>query len=217
MLTWQLLLEAAAITCALSVDAFVSGFAYGANKIKIPFVSAMIVNVVSGAVLAAALFAGSWIGTFIPRAVTLTVCAVLLIVLGLAKIADSCFKALAARRPELHKEIRFSLFSLKFILHIRAKPEAADADDSKTLRPAEAAALALAVSLDGLAAGLGAGLADTGVAFYWSVVGFSLITDIAFLYSGGYFGRRVAKLTRVNLAWLSGLILIGLAVWKLAV
>jgi putative sporulation protein YtaF len=217
MLTIPLLLEALAVACALSLDAFVSGFAYGANRIKIPLASALVVNLICGATLAAALFAGGWIGAFIPPAAALTVCAALLILLGLAKIADSCFKALAARRPNMDTEIKFSLFSLKFILHIHAKPEAADADRSKVLRPGEAAALAFAVSLDGLAAGLGAGLADSGAAARLAVIGFSLIVEFLVLLAGGFLGRCAASRGRVNLAWLSGLILIGLAVWKLAV
>ena len=210
-----MLLEALAITAALSIDALVSGFAYGTNKIKIPFISGMIINLICSAVLAAALFAGSFIGAFIPQSVTLIICASLLIALGLIKIAGSAFGALARRRPDLDKEIIFSLFSLKFILRVGVKPEDADADKSKVLRPAEAVAIAIAVSIDGLAAGLGAGLVNPGFAAYLLIIGFSLITDLVFLYAGCFLGGRVARVSRINLAWLSGLILIALAVVKL--
>ncbi len=41
---------------ALSIDAFVASFAYATSKIKIPFKSALIINVVSTTILGIALF-----------------------------------------------------------------------------------------------------------------------------------------------------------------
>ena len=46
---------------ALSIDAFVASFAYATSKIKIPFKSALIINVVSTTILGIALFTGSFV------------------------------------------------------------------------------------------------------------------------------------------------------------
>ena len=51
-------IDAILLVSALSMDAFVASFAYGTSKIKIPFKSAIIINVVCSTILAIALFAG---------------------------------------------------------------------------------------------------------------------------------------------------------------
>lgn len=52
-------LEALLLVVALSMDAFVASFAYGAQRIKIPFSSAAIISVICTAMLAVSLLAGA--------------------------------------------------------------------------------------------------------------------------------------------------------------
>ncbi|MCI9074092.1 MAG: hypothetical protein HFH80_15150, partial [Lachnospiraceae bacterium] len=44
--TFQILLEAVAIAAALSVDAFVAGFAYGTRQIRLSWKSILLVNLI---------------------------------------------------------------------------------------------------------------------------------------------------------------------------
>lgn len=215
MFSFQLVLEAILITTALSMDAFVSGFAYGANKIKIPFISVIIINIVCSVILGISLFLGTFIGQYIPKMVTVVVCAVILIILGLIKIFDSFIKNLIKRKQGIHKEIKFSLFNLKFILNVFAKPEDADVNSNKVLSPKEALALSIALSLDGIAVGLGTGLINASIISYITIIAFSLITDAVFLILGRFIGNKIAQKISLNLSWLSGLILIGLAIMKI--
>ena len=54
------------LTAALSIDAFIASFAYGSNKVKIPFHSCLIISAVCTAVLAASLSLGYIIKTMHP-------------------------------------------------------------------------------------------------------------------------------------------------------
>ena len=51
-------LDAILLVTALSMDAFVASFAYGTSKIKIPFKSAIVINVVCSSIL------GIWISAY---------------------------------------------------------------------------------------------------------------------------------------------------------
>ena len=205
------ILEAALLASSLSLDAFTAGFAYGANKTKIPMLSAQIINVVCSAIMGLSLFAGAILKPYLPQGLTLAVSFAILFIIGLTKLLDSVTKSIIRKHSNLHKKINGSLFHIKFVLSLYADPEAADIDDSKSISPSEAVLLALSLSLDGIAVGFGAALADVnGVAvFLWS-----LVTDLVFLLSGHFLGSKIALKTSFNVSWLSGVVLIGLAISK---
>ncbi len=50
------MIESLLLVLAVSLDAFVASIAYGTNKIKIPFVSATIINIICSSVLGVSLF-----------------------------------------------------------------------------------------------------------------------------------------------------------------
>jgi len=132
--------------------------------------------------------------------------------LGLLRIFDSGLKNWIRRRGDLGGQIKFSAFNLKFILQIYIDPGTADADGSRTLSPAEAAALALALSLDGIAAGLGAGLFGAGALL---TVGVTFGLTMAAVAVGCRLGGRLATRLTADISWLSGVLLILLAVLQL--
>lgn len=203
--------EAMLIVIALSMDAFASGFSYGASKIKIPFTSVMVISVVCSLVLAVSLALGSAVKAWMPGRLTVIICFFLLLLLGLANIFDSSLKAYIRKRSEFNKKLEFSVFSLKVILNIYADPETADRDCSRVLSPTEAAYLAMALSLDGLAAGFGAGITNTNIPL---VILFSLASNVACVLLGCFLGNKIAQKVCLNLSWLSGALLIVLAVMK---
>lgn len=205
-------LEAIFIVTALSTDAFVASFAYGSNKIRIPFSSVTIINVVCSSILAVSLFLGSIVSPFLPECLTKWICFTILFVLGIVKLFDSSLKSFIRKHNDWDKKLKFSFFNLKFILNIYANPEKADIDSSNVLSPLEAASLSIALSLDGLAVGFGAGLGSVN---YIEVVLFSLISDMVAVMLGAYIGRKVAEKIPINLSWLSGLLLLVLAFMKL--
>lgn len=210
--TLLVILEAGFLASALSIDAFAASFAYGSNKIKIPFLSAQIINLICTAILGLSLFIGTLVKQLIPSWLTTAICFTLLLVLGLIKLLDSLTKTIIRKYNVPHKELHFSLCNFRFVLSIYADPEKADRDCSKTISPAEAASLAVALSLDGLAVGFGAALGNINA---WAVILWSLLTNTAAILLGALLGNKLAQKLSFNLSWISGAILILLAVNKL--
>ena len=206
------ILEAIILASALSLDAFVASFAYGSRKIKIPFKSVQIINLICSAITGLSLLAGSILRQYIPDWLTVTISFSILFILGIVKLLDSITKSIIRKHNNLNKEIKFSLFNLKFILNLYANPEEADIDRSRILSPVEAASLAIALSLDGITVGLGAAIGNVnGLAVFIC----SLITNMTAILLGCFAGNKIAGKTHFNLSWLSGLILIILAFSKL--
>ena len=198
-------MEAILLVIAVSTDTFLASFSYGVNKIRIPFASVLIINIICTSVLALSVFLGSIIGPLIPSQITTAICFSILLVLGILKLFDSSIKSLIRKHEGLNKEIKFSMFNLNFILNIYADPQKADSDYSRVLSSLEATSLAVALSLDGLGAGFGAGLVAVNLI---EVVLFSLILGIVSVITGCYIGNKIAKKLTINLSWLSGILLI---------
>ena len=213
--TIEVLLLSLLLVSALSLDALVAAFGYGAGKIKIPFNSTLIINLICTAFLAASLFAGKAVSGFLSPGVRKYICFSLLLLIGLIKLCDGLLKSYIRKKKTFDKSIRFKFLSLKFILNVYADPETADADASKILTVGEAAALAVALSVDSLAVGLGLGFDSANPWIYAVMIAFSFVTGIAAVILGCFIGKRIAQKTPLNLSWLSGVILIVLAVSKL--
>lgn len=211
-MSWRFVAEAFMLTAALSADAFAASFAYGASRIRIPLSSLLVVDGICTGLLGVSLLMGSWLRPWISPAAARTAGVLLLALLGGFRLFDSGIKALirrrVSRRRGINREWRFSLLSLRVVLTIYADPEAADRDGSKSLSPGEAASLAVAMSLDGLAVGFGAGLASTPV---WLVLVFSLLLSAGAMKGGCALGRRAAAKLKTDVSWLSGALLLVLA------
>jgi putative sporulation protein YtaF len=204
--------EALLIDMSLSMDAFAAGFAYGSNKIKIPFRSVAVINFICLSCLTLSLLFGGAVAPYIEAGLTKIICFCLLFSIGFVKLFGSLIKIYIKKHNDLNKNIKFSLFSLRFILNVCASPEDADKDKSRVLSPAEAASLALALSIDGLAVGFGAGLSAVNIL---AIIIISLFTDMIAIVSGCFLGNKAAQKIKINLSWLSGVMLIALAFIKL--
>lgn len=206
------IIEAVMLAVALSTDALVASFAYGSNKIKIPFSSVQVINVACTSILAVSLLLGGVVRQYVPQEMTKVICFCILIVLGIAKLMDSTIKSIIKNHTNLSKQIKFSMFNLNFILLLYANPEQADVDSSKVLSPDEAVSLAIALSLDGLAVGFGAAIGYVNIL---TVVAASLVFGTVAVILGCYLGNRLAGKTALDLSWLGGVLLIVLAFLKL--
>jgi len=206
------LLEAALLASSLSLDAFTAGFSYGSNNIKIPMLSVQVINMICGLITGLSLIAGNLVRPYLPRWITVAISFVVLFVIGLTKLLDSVTKSIIRKHSNINKELKLSLFNFQFVLHMYADPEIADVDMSKSISPAEAALLALSLSLDGIAAGFGAALANVNglMVFLWS-----LVTNAAFLMAGNFAGKKIAQKIPFNISWVGGAVMMGLAISKL--
>ncbi len=209
---WLSLGEAALLAAAVSMDAFTAGLAYGTKKITVPPLSAVIISLVGSLMLGLSLLAGGVIRPLLPPGFAAGLGFAILLLLGVIKLFDSSIKAYIRRHKAMKKDIRFSLSSLRFILTVYADPQQADLDASQSLSAGEAASLAVALSLDSLAAGLGAGVSRVG-ALEAAAITFGL-GFLAVLVGHGV-GKRLSERCPVDLSWIGGVLLILLAIWRL--
>lgn len=197
---------------ALSADAFAASFAYGADKVKIPPLSAIIVALISDILLMISLLIGNFLKAYIPPMLTTFFSFTILFVLGAIKLFDSSIRRKIRENRFNSKEVKVQTKNLRFILTVYVAPEAANTEDVETLSPAEALSLGLALSLDSAAAGFGAASGE------YSLL---LAALLAFLISLGAVslgcktGRLLAAKSDFNFSIIGGILLLLLAFSKL--
>jgi len=176
LMEFSMFWEALLIAAAVSLDAFAASFAYGGKRIKIPLLSVLVISFVCAASLGVSLLAGEILGVFLPKQLTVLISFGILFSLGIWKLLDDS--------------------ELKNF----------DTDDSKIISVGEAAALAVALSLDGLAVGFGAALGNANSV---AVILCAFAIGAAAVWLGGFLGLKIARKTKVS--WISGVLLILLA------
>lgn len=206
------LYEALILSSSLSIDSFIAGFAYGSNKIKMPFSSVQIISFICSSVVGFSMLAGSIIRDYLPARLTAGICFAVLFFMGFIKLVDDVMKAFIRRHTNLAHRVEFSMFSIRFILALYADPEQSDADHSKSISAAEAVSLSLALSLDGLAVGFGAALGNISG---WTVFFGSLVANTILLLAGYLLGEKITRRARFSLSWIGGVLLMGIAFLKL--
>lgn len=206
------MLEAILLVTALSIDAFVASIAYGTNKIKIPFRSVATINIVCTFLLGLSLYFGSIVREVIPGSFVGLVGILILLGLGIYQLFEGLVKGYLKKHLTKNKRMNFNLCDFRFVLQIYVDETKADIDQSRRLNTKEAFALALALSVDGLAAGFGSALGNIN---YGQILLCSLLFHMMAVWSGVWVGGRFAEKTKINMSWLSGAILISLALVRL--
>ena len=205
------MLESLLLVCAISVDSFVSSFAYGSNKIKISVLPALILDLVSTLFLAVSLFAATFIKQYIPGSVCTAIGFITLFSIGIFNFFQGTVKAYLKRRERSSKQVRFKLFDIQFALDIYIDETKADVDNSKTLSIKEALYLAVALSIDSLAIGVASGFKTINIPF---TLGLCFVLNICITYLGFLLGKVFRDRSKLDLSWLGGLILMSLAVLR---
>lgn len=203
------ILRAMSIAASLSVDAFTAGVAYGSKKIHISMKCVQIINIVCCFIMGLSLFAGHLLRPVLPEAAVGIIAFTVLFSIGLVKLLDSIIKAIIRRHTVIDKAMGFSLFDIKFMLRLYANPHEADKDTSEHISAAEAVAVAVSLSLDGMAVGFAAALAGVNP---WVLILASLITNTLAIILGRKLGFGLAKKLPFNITWLAGVVLMILGV-----
>lgn len=203
------LVAALLLSLALCMDTLVAGFSYGAGGIRIPPLSAAILTFVCSATLALSLLLGTLLRAWIPAGLAESLSFILLLVLGVYKLFEGMVQAFIRKHASFNREICFSVLQLRCILRIYADPARADADRSQTLSAFESIWLGIALSLDSLAVGFGAAMANVSIPL---ALALSLPTQAVALTAGCALGRRLTRRKGgLDLLWLGGLLLLVLA------
>lgn len=204
------IVESLLFVFALSLDAFAASLAYEAQEIKMPKKAILSINFISTGLVGLGIEMGKVFGSFLSAWLISALSFLILISLGFIKIFEFSIKRQIKKSNNLKKEFHFS--NIHFLLQVISDSTEADCDCSKDLSQKEAFTLGIALSLDGFAAGIGAGLLgfDTGIIMSLAfAMGF-----LAFAF-GGFFGRKIAKIAKIDLSWISGVILLALAFLRL--
>ena len=200
------------LVLALCLDSFMAALSLSCDQIQVPLSSAIVISGVSAGFLALAMGVGQLVQPFLPPVAADAAGCLLLCALGLTRLLDNAIKRLIRKSQEGWADLRFRFLSFRCILRIYADSSAADADCSKAITPCEALPLAIALSLDSLAAGLGVGL-GASPAFLLCASMLALCMGTCSVTAGCALGSRLGG--RLNLDWLGGLVLVGLGVSKL--
>lgn len=203
-------LEAVLLVMALCLDSLTASFSFGIGRIKVPFLSALVISLIGSVFLFVSIFCGTWISGYIPSQFSACLSFGVLLLLGIIRLWDIVIKKYI-KKKNLEKGDCQSGFC-RFVLTVYAESEKADANRSQTLSVSEAITLAIALSVDSLAAGIGVGVVN-GLGFELAL--FSLACGFIAVELGCFIGRRVAKVTTLDLSWISGIVLIGLAILRL--
>ena len=195
------LLQYIFLVVALSLDTFAACAALGAKKIRLPFYSLAALSVTCSLSLLAACLFGDWIALLIQPDTARAIGCFVLMGMGIIQLFHSMVAQFFNR-----------LKNLKIFLRICVDCTRADLNQSQTISVSEAIGLAAALSIDGLAAGFGAGMTEicAGVVFALSI--------LIHLLSGaiGYrVGKKFAQNSRKDFSIGAGAALILLGVFKL--
>ncbi len=206
------LIEALVLSLAVSLDTFVACFGYGLSKIKIPFISCIVIAFVNTLFLSISVVIGLLFSGLISADFAKWLSFALMLSIGVFKFFSEIFKNWLSKR--VNKEINFKLFNFKFILNIFADSNFADADKNKILSPLESLTIAIVLSVDQIGVGLSHGISS---AYPYILIIFNFFICVISVLFGTLLGKKIASHIRSNLSYLSGLFLIILAVVKLLV
>ena len=191
------------LAVTVSIDTYIAAAAYCNSGIKIPPLSAAVINLICAAVLGISLGISGLLGHFLSAGICRTAGMLVIIAIGLLTILKSFARTLA-KRVEQKGELSVKLGKTPLAVKLYLDDTAADIDHSKILTSGEAAALALASSLDSAAMGLSSGFSHISP-FAASCLTF--LCGAAAVWAGTVTGKKISSLGR-DLSWIGGILLI---------
>lgn len=194
------------LICALCLDTLLTALSYGISKIRIPLHSGLIISGVGAGMLLFSLLCSNTISLWIPADWCRYGGSFILAALGGGTICRS----ISARIH--HHTIPEQRDCASQFLAICLDAEAADTDHSKHISPKEAIFLAIALSLDSLAGGFGAGLGAL------QPIRTSLLCFLAgsgAIFLGQKLGKRLMTKKTGDYSWISGVMLLLLALLQM--
>ena len=200
------------LVLALSLDTFTAGVALGTQKIMVPFRSVLAISLTCSASLWLAISLGGWIGNWISPRTGAVIGCVILVMMGSVRLFDGVIKELLRRCCENKEGMVFYRKNLKIFLQVCVDSTQADFNRSQSLSVPEAISLAAALSVDGLAAGVGAGILDVS---HWLIFLIAMLINLFAVHRGCRTGIRFSRKHEQDISWVAGALLIVLGLIKL--
>lgn len=197
---------------ALSMDLFLACVACGTEQIKIGNMAALCISGICSGVLFLALLAGNFIDGMILEQYAGTLCFLVLFLVGSFKLVEYAIKAYIKKHKFLCKRVKVSFSQLNFILSIYNNPVMADKDHSATMSMIESVFFALAMSMDGLVGGMGAGFMEMNICLT-TVCNF--VAGFFVIRAGSMIGMHAGKQHELDISWMGGVLFLILAFGKI--
>ena len=195
------------LAVTVSIDTYIASAAYCNSGIKIPLLSAAVINLICAAVLWISLCLSGIMGHFLSADICRISGMLVMIFIGMLTILKSFARSLA-KRVEQKGELSVKLGNTPLAVKLYLDDTAADIDHSKILTAGEAAALALASSLDSAAVGLSCGFSDISP---FTASWLTFLCGCAADGAGIVTGKKISSLGR-DLSWIGGILIILFAV-----
>lgn len=170
---------------ALTIDTLTISLVYGSQKIKIPMISNIIINVIATIVLLGSMLLGVFCKQFIPEEFTRYLSFSILCIIGITKCMEGIKKSTTCNADENHDQM---------------------------ISPREATAVATSISMDGMSIGIGAALLDINMGIVGVL---SLVIGILAILLGGLCGKFLAKKTEMDYTLIGGILIIVFAFTKI--
>ncbi len=206
------LLEILILSITISLDSFMSAFAYGATKIKISFFSSLVMSLTAVFMLFISCLIGDLAGNIISSTAIKYISFSLLLFVGLYKLISEIFKTYVQYRAKKDKPVKLKILKKEIRFEKVVDMTKTDSDNNKILSPLECLGLGFVLSIDSLGVGLSYGLENQ---LQWSLFAISFAFSIISILLGNILGKKIAKKSKFNLSYLSGIVLIGLSISKL--
>lgn len=182
----MIIFSALILAVIVSMDTLATGFVYGASNIEVPLWHVVVIDIICSMSIGIALFIGYIAGHYISPAITRYIGVGILAFIGAYKLGQYFINQTNG--------IKQNTYQIKW---------------------SETITLAIMLSFDGFAVGIGAAIYNASLAFCLLAIVFSLIADIVFFTIGHKAGSKITQKTRFDLSWLSGVVLIILGAIKL--
>lgn len=210
------LLTIIAFALALNMDALGTGVAYGIRKIRIPFLSLLIISGMSVVTVVFSMTAGQLVSQLISPTFAHRLGGVLLLLVGVWLLVQSIRDARqedGLEESEDRTVMQIRIKSLGLVIQILREPSKADLDHSGVISPREAMLLGAALAMDAFGAGFAVSMFGFSPTLTASVVG---IGHILLTYLGLLLGKYCACSSfGRQLAMLPGWILIAMGIFKI--
>lgn len=202
------LLSVFLLCLAPNLDNMAIGLAYGVRKINVPFKSNFSIALFSGIATFMSSMLGSLLTNYIPVQLGNIIGGSIVCIIGLYTIASYFYNK--RKNGEVHESCTQYIDSLKAVIN---DPSIADRDFSGDISLKESISLGIALAVNCLGTGFGAGLAGINIYILsGSIIVFSLATISLGVIIGKHFAARFSadKATVV-----SGILLIAVGIYQI--
>lgn len=201
------------LALSLNLDSFGIGVSYGMKKIKVPFASLLMINLMSILFFSAAYGTGLLLLGFIHIFQAKILSSAIIVLLGMIFYIQAY---LDCKYPPESSNQTITSIPIKvfgIVINIIRDPSSGDRDASGVIDTKEALYIGAALAIDSFAVGLAVSIANLHILSFISA---AFISNLIFFWSGNFIGVNLGLISKQHtLKYFSALILIFLGLLRL--